>query len=165
MHLDQQAVRACGDRGLRQCRHHPRLAARMRRIDDHRQVGFFFQHRDRGHVQHVAVVGFEGADAALAEDDVVVAARRDVFRRHQPFGNGGRHAALEDHRLVDAADFLEQVEVLHVARADLDHVHVVFHERYPACATSISSVTMGSLYLLAALRNMSRPSTPLPWKV
>ena len=128
MHLDQQAVRTCGNRGLRQRGHHPCLAARMRRINDHRQMGFFFQHRNRCHVEHVAVISFESADTAFAENNIMVSSRRDIFRRHQPFGNGCRHTALQNHRLVDAPDFLEQVEILHVTRADLDHVHIVVHE-------------------------------------
>ena len=37
-------------------------------------------------------------------------------------------AALEQHGLAHAADALEQLEVLHVARADLDHVDVLHHQ-------------------------------------
>src|SRR5882724_378950 len=128
MHFHQQTVRTCGDGGLRERRHHPRLASCMRWVNDHRQVRFLFQYRNRGHIQHVAIVSLKSADAAFAENDVVVAARRNVFRRHQPFRDGGRHAALEYHRLVDAPDFFEQIKVLHVACANLDYIHVVFHE-------------------------------------
>src|SRR5215471_3830143 len=60
----------------------------------------------------------------------MVAANRYVFRRHQPFIDGCRHTALQDHRLVDAADFLEQIEVLHVASADLNGVDVVLEKGF-----------------------------------
>ena len=40
-------------------------------------MGFFFQHRDRGDIQHIAVVSLKGADTALAENNVVVAAGAD----------------------------------------------------------------------------------------
>ena len=39
-----------------------------------------------------------------------------------------RHAALEHHRLAAVADGLQQREVLHVARADLEHVGVLGDE-------------------------------------
>ncbi len=59
----------------------------------------------------------------------MIAARRDVFGRHQPLGDGRAHAALQYDGHVDAPDFLQQVEVLHVARADLDHVDLLAQER------------------------------------
>ena len=73
----------------------------VRRVGDDRQVGEFVDDRDGGDVERVARVGLEGADAALAEDDVVVAAGQDVFGRQQPLLNRRRHAALEQDRLAD----------------------------------------------------------------
>ena len=130
MHFDQQAVGAGGHGGAGQGRHHPGLAARMGGIDDDRQMGLPFQPRDGGHVEHIPVGRFKSADAALAEDDVMVTAGGNVFRRHQPFGDGCRHAALQDHRRFYLADFLQQVEVLHVAGANLYHVHAVLQKRF-----------------------------------
>jgi hypothetical protein len=66
----------------------------------------------------------EGADAALAQHDVEVAALGDVFGRHQPLLDGGAHAPLEQDRPGGGADGLQQGEVLHVAGADLEHVGV-----------------------------------------
>ncbi len=74
------------------------------------------------------VAGLEGADPAFAEDDVLVAAAHDVFGRHQQLVDRVGKAALEQNRLADAAKLLEQFEVLHVARADLDDVDK-FHEQ------------------------------------
>ena len=72
------------------------------------------------------VYGLEGADAALAEDDLVVALREDVLGGEQPLLHRRRHAALEQDRLAQPADLGEQGEVLHVAGADLEHVgHLV----------------------------------------
>ena len=78
--------------------------------------------RHRRQVQGVARAGLEGADAALAQDHGVAAVRQQVFGRHQQIVHGGADPALEQHRLAHAADPSQQVEVLHVARADLDHV-------------------------------------------
>ena len=83
------------------------------------------QHRHRGKIERVARVVVKRADAALAENDVVVAAGHDVFRAHQQLLERVGKPALEQNRLFDRAHLLEQVVVLHVARADLDDVDVV----------------------------------------
>ena len=69
--------------------------------------------------------GSNDADPALAQHDVEVAALRDVLGGHQPFLVGRGQPALEHHRLAGRADRLQQREVLHVARADLQHVGVL----------------------------------------
>ena len=75
----------------------------------------------------------EGADAALAEDDVVIPARHDVLGGHEPFLERRRHAALEQHGLLRFRHALEQTEVLHVARADLNDVGGFFHRLGVVC--------------------------------
>src|SRR6266478_8373311 len=87
----------------------------------------FFDHGDGGDIERVARVGFEGADAALAEDDVVVAAGQDVLGAEEKLFHGGGHAALEEHGLADLAERAEEVVVLHVARADLEDIDVAEH--------------------------------------
>ena len=122
--FDLQTVRPGGNG--RQChgRDQEVFPGCMAGVDDDGQMGELAQHRDAGEVQCVAGVGLEGADAAFAEDHVVVAPGHDVLGAHQQFFVGGAHAAFEEDRLVQFADCLEQVEVLHVAGADLDDVHV-----------------------------------------
>ena len=84
------------------------------------------QHRHGRQVEGVAGVGLKGADAALAEDDLLVAAGHDVFGAHQQLLDGvGTGRALSRMGLFGLAQLLEQLEVLHVARADLDDVHVL----------------------------------------
>ena len=68
------------------------------------------------------------AHAALAQDDVVVALGHDVLGGQQQLFERGGHAALQQDRLAGAAGALEQREVLHVPRADLDAVAVLFDE-------------------------------------
>ena len=79
-------------------------------------------------VEHVAGRVLEAADAALAEDHAAGCPGEDVLGRHQQVLHRRAHAALEQHRLLRLADFLEQVEVLHVAGADLEHVGVLLDE-------------------------------------
>ena len=80
------------------------------------------EHRDRREVEREAVGGLERADAALAEHHALVALLEDVLRRHQQLLERRRQPALEQHRDAGAADLGQQRVVLHVARADLDHV-------------------------------------------
>ena len=47
----------------------------------------------------------------------------------QQLGDGRAHAALQQHRRRCLADGLQQIEILHVASADLQHVDAVLDER------------------------------------
>ena len=71
----------------------------------------------------VAVV--KGADAALAEDDVGIAAFHDELRGTQQFFEGGSEAALEQDGTTAAANCFKQREVFHVAGADLEDVGIL----------------------------------------
>ena len=66
---------------------------------------------------------------ALAERHLVVAARDDVLGGHEPLLDGGGRAALQQHRLADLPELLQEREVLHVARADLEDVGVLGDHR------------------------------------
>ena len=125
MHLDDQPVGAGGDRGECQRRHERRVAAGMARIDDHREMRLALEHRNRRDVERVARRRLVGANPALAQHDVVIPVRHDVLGRHQQFFNRRRQAALEQHGSPHATELGEQREVLHVARADLQHVGVL----------------------------------------
>ena len=97
-------------------------------VADDRQVAEALDHGDRREVERVARGGLEGADAAFAEDHVAVALGHDVLGGQEPLVDRGREAALEHDRLARQADFVEQHEVLHVARADLQDVGVARDE-------------------------------------
>src|SRR2546427_4968652 len=84
---------------------------------------------DSGNIQRVASIGLEGANAALAQNHVVIAAGHDVFRRKQQLFESGGDAALEQHRLLDLAQLAQQIKILHIARAHLQDIHVRQHER------------------------------------
>ena len=86
------------------------------------------QHRHGVEVEGVAGAGLEGADAALAQDDVVVALAHDVLGGHEQLVDRAGHAALEQDRGLRLADLLEQGEVLGVAGADLHDVDLLVQE-------------------------------------
>ena len=100
----------------------------MARVGDDGQVAQVMQHRHGVEVERVARARLIRADAALAQNDVGVALAHDVLGAHEQLVNGASQAALEKHGLAGAADLLEQVEVLGVARADLPQVDVVLEE-------------------------------------
>ena len=102
------------------------MACRVRGVHHDGQVREAVEERDDAEVERVAQRRLERADAALAEDDVRIAGGHDVLGTHQKLLQGRRHAALEEDGLLRVgADLLEEVEVLHVPRADLDDVDVV----------------------------------------
>jgi hypothetical protein len=125
MHLDDDGVRSDRNSGARDRADQALLAGAMRRIGHHRQMREFFGESDRGKVERVARAGFEGLDSALAKCDLIVPSRKQVFRRQQPLLHRGRGAALEQNRLLDGREPSQQREILHVARADLEHVGVL----------------------------------------
>ena len=97
-------------------------------IDEDGQVAAFLYRGNDGEIKSVAGEIGEGADAALAENDVVVAFAHDVFGGHQEFVESGGHAAFEEHGFFGAAGTFEQRKILHVACADLDDVGVFIDE-------------------------------------
>ena len=126
MHLDDETVRAHRHGAHRARLHEAGHAGGVARVDDHGQVREAVQDGDHREVDRVARGRLVGADAAFAEHHVRVAARHDVLGAHEQFLEGGAHAALEENGLLRVrAHLLQEVEVLHVARTDLDHVHVV----------------------------------------
>ena len=101
-----------------------------------------FSHGTAREVEREARRGLERADAALAQHHVLVALLEDVVGGHQQLVERRRQPALEQHRLAELAGDLEQRVVLHVARADLDHVGVL-GDRARRAGVSSSSVTTG----------------------
>ncbi len=130
MDFNVNAVRSRRQRGPRHRRNQIGPTGGMAGVDDDRQMALALHVRHRTHVEHVARRILEGTHAALAQHHVGIAFRQDVLRRHQHVLDRGAHAALQQHRLMGLADLLEQVEVLHVAGADLEHVAVAFHQRH-----------------------------------
>ena len=83
------------------------------------------EHRHRTDIEDIARIGLKGADAALAENDIVIAARHDVFGAHQPFLIGRGKTALQQHRLLLMTELFQQRKVLHIARTNLNDIHIL----------------------------------------
>src|SRR5208337_3645967 len=71
----------------------------------------FMNDWDRGNIHGVASVGFERANAALAQNDFVVASGQQVFGRAQEFLDRSRDPALEQHRLANLARFRRRLKI------------------------------------------------------
>src|SRR5688572_14557986 len=116
VHLDDQAVGAGGDGRPRHGRDFIAAAHAVAGIDKDRKMRELLHDRNCRQVQRVAREGFEGANTALAQDHVLIAAGQDVLRRQQPFLHRRSNAALQEDRLTCAAEVAEERKVLHVAR-------------------------------------------------
>src|SRR6266516_6523465 len=75
-------------------------------------------------IHRVARDLLKGTNAALTENHVAIALRKDVFCGQQPFFDGGRHTAFEHYRFACATYFIEEHVVLHIASADLQDIGV-----------------------------------------
>src|SRR5258708_38701147 len=89
----------------------------------------FVDDRNRGNVHRVSSVSLKCPNTAFAQDDFVISSRKQVLRREEQFFQGRSYAALQEHRLPNLAEFAQQIEVLHVARTDLEEVNVGHHDR------------------------------------
>src|SRR6185503_21109035 len=98
VHLDQQCVGAGGDRSTRHRGDFVPQTSSVRRIGSYRQMRKFVDDRNRADVEGVSSVSFKSANAALASDDVVIAAGHDVFGGEQKFLDGGGNAAFQKNR-------------------------------------------------------------------
>ena len=124
MDFHLKAVGTGGDSGDHHGLHKVCLAGGVAGVHDDGQMGLLVDDRHSGEVEGVAGVLLEGADTALTEDDLLVAAGHDVLGAHDPLFDGVAEAALEQNGLVHLAHSLEQLEVLHIAGTDLHHVHI-----------------------------------------
>src|SRR5690348_11383865 len=79
-------------------------------------------------IECVAGVLSESPNAALAQDDVVVALRHDVFGCEQPFFECCSHSSLQQDWQLRSSSSFEKRKVLHVSSADLNHIAIFFYE-------------------------------------
>ena len=128
MDLDLQAVGTAGGRGERHGLNVAGVAGGVAGVGDDGQVRQVVQHWHGVEVEGVAGAGLEGADAALAQDDVVVALAHDVLGGHEQLIDRAGHAALKQDRSLGLADLFEQREVLGVAGTDLHDVDLLVQE-------------------------------------
>ena len=82
VNIDDQPVGAGGERGTRHRGDLVAPAGAMARVGDDRQVGHLMHHGDRGQVEQVARRRVKTAEAALAQDHLVVSAFHDVLGSH-----------------------------------------------------------------------------------
>src|SRR5271154_6433198 len=82
---------------------------------------------DAGDIEGVSHGILEGFDAALAEDDAAIALAEDVFGGEEPILDGRGQAALEEDGLAHFSDLAKEIEILHVAGANLETIDVFFH--------------------------------------
>src|SRR6202008_3038108 len=128
MNLDEEAIGARGDSSARERKNFIAASCAMARGPHNWEMASAPHGRDHAQIERVARVVRERANAALAEDHVVIAFGHDVFSGHQKFVEGRGHAALQEHGLTRAASNFEKRKILHVAGADLNYVRIFLDE-------------------------------------
>ena len=128
MHFDQQPVGARGHGSPGHGQHAVAASRSVAGVNQNGQMAHPLQRRNNAQVEGVACMVREGAYAALAQNHLVVALAHHVFGGHEELFEGGAEPALHQHRLAQLAGLFQQREVLHVARADLDHVGPFGHQ-------------------------------------
>jgi hypothetical protein len=118
-------MRSGGARGPCHRRDEASLSGAVAGVDDNGQVRSLPDNRDSGQVESVTGRAVEGPDAALAQNHLLIALRENVFGGRDPFLDRAGQAALEQHGPVQLPDLAQQVQVLHVARADLNDAGIL----------------------------------------
>src|ERR671932_1094651 len=130
--LHDEPVRFGSDGGFGERNHEVAPARGVGGIHDHRQVGEALGHDDRGEVEREPRGGLEGADAPLAEHDVIPARARHVLGGQEPLLHGRGEPALEENAAVRAryrrSNASEQRKVSRVARPDLEDLRVLHNQ-------------------------------------
>src|SRR5207249_4885577 len=119
-------------------------------------MGQLFDGRNGGQVQGVSVLGLKGSDAALTQHHIPVASGHDVLGGQEELLDRRGEPALEQHRLIVGADYLEERELLPVARADLDGVRVFHGARMGVTLSTPGKAINGWFW-----RIRSSPMTPM----
>src|SRR5215471_12155055 len=88
------------------------------------------EHRNRRDVERVPKIRLEGADPSLAQNYLMITTGHYVFGREQCLLDGSCGTALQKHWFIDPTNLSEQVEILHVTRADLKYIDIANKKRY-----------------------------------
>src|SRR4030042_506571 len=94
-------------------------------VGDNGEVAYSLDRGNSAEVEGIPGVIREGADAPFAKNDASIAFGHDVFGGHEPFIDGGSHAALEKEGFFHLAGQAQERVVLHVPGADLDDVSII----------------------------------------
>src|SRR5579875_4142990 len=108
MHLDNQSIRPCRYRPQGYRRHQTAFSRGMRGIGKDGQMRKLLYGRDSVEIEGVASIGLKGANASLAQDDLVVALACDVLCGLQPLLNGASPAAFQHNRLARVAHLAQK---------------------------------------------------------
>ena len=131
MDLDDQSVSTRRDGCLGHGGDQARVARAVAGVDDDRQMSPLLYVGDRGQRESEARVALEGANAALAEHDVLDCRRRGCIPpRVENSSMVALGPRLRRHRPRGFAHGLEQAVVLHIACTDLQDVGIFAHEVY-----------------------------------
>ena len=99
----------------------------MAGVYDNGKVGELLYYRNCGKVEGIPCCRFISSYPSFAEDDLIVAACHYVFGAHYPFFDGVCKTSFEENRLINSAELLQKLKILHIPCADLDDIHAFKH--------------------------------------
>ncbi len=129
MNLYQQRVGSSGDSSLGHRWNLIATPGRVARVGSYRKMRELLEYRNRRDIERISQVRLERANASLAENHFAIAARHYVLGGEQRLFDSSRRSPFEQNRFVDSPNFAKQIEVLHIACADLKYVNVANEQR------------------------------------
>jgi len=146
MHFNNEAIGAGSNADAREARDEIAQPCGVAWIGNHRQVRDLLQQRDARGIKSVAHRRLEGANAALAKNDVGIAMIEDNLCRAQQVGDGCDHAALQQDGQARSRRNFKQRVVLHAARTDLQNVGIIGDHRDVALRHHLGDDTQTGLF-------------------
>src|SRR6516162_433402 len=122
MHLNQEPVGSDRDRTTAQNFYEVGSPTSLTWVDDDGEVRFLFGDRNGCQIQRVTRISLKRSYASLAEQDVWIALRKNIFGGQEPFLDPFAHSALQQNRLLTSGTLDQELEILGVSRTDLQDV-------------------------------------------
>src|SRR5258706_10058489 len=125
MNFDEQTIGACSDRSQRNAFYIVASASGVTGIPKHWQMRFFLQSRNGVYIKSEAGLRLKSADAAFAQQDLSVPVSQNIFSGEQKLFGRGAKPTFKQNRLGKFTDCIQQKDILHVSRADLQYNYIL----------------------------------------
>src|SRR6516164_1462191 len=122
MDLDQQAVGSNCYCAAAQHFYEVGTSAPLAGIDNDWEMRFIFGNCDSRQIQCVTCVSFKSPNAALAQQNVWIALRKNIFGGQEPFFDPFAHTALQQDWFSASGTFDQELEILGISSAYLQKI-------------------------------------------
>src|ERR1700745_4279498 len=139
MDFNQKAVSA--DRGCAAAKHFYQVgpSTALTRVHNDGEMRLLFGNGDGRQIKRIASIGLKCPDTAFTKQDAGVAVCQEVFSGKHPFFNSLVHAAFQEDWFARFSALDQELEILSVARPNLQDISGFCHVFYVPFAQDFSN--------------------------